>query len=114
MVARGILENQGHEVISANNGLEALDLYREQHFDLVLMDVQMPEMDGYEATRRIRSWDAAMAKRTPVLALTAHAMAGDRELCLNAGMDDYITKPLDARELIDKLQFLTGQLAPPA
>jgi len=114
MVARGILENQGHEVISANNGLEALDLYREQNFDLVLMDVQMPEMDGYEATRRIRAWDAAMAKRTPVLALTAHAMAGDRELCLNAGMDDYITKPLDARQLIEKLQFLTGQLAPPA
>jgi len=75
------------------------------------MDVQMPEMDGYEATKRIRLWDAALHRHTPILALTAHAMAGDRELCLNAGMDDYITKPLDASELIERMRSLILDLA---
>ena len=112
MVAHGILSKAGHEVIEAKNGLEAVELFRQGGFDLVLMDVQMPELDGYEATRRIRQREAPAA-RTPILALTAHAMAGDRELCLEAGMDDYITKPLDARKLLEKIQFLTGQLANP-
>lgn len=106
MVASGMLENHGHLVVEATNGLEAIECVRVEGFDLILMDVQMPEMDGYEATRRIRQWDAAMGKRTPILALTAHAMAGDRELCLNAGMDDYITKPLDGKTLIAKINSL--------
>ncbi|MCX6612098.1 MAG: ATP-binding protein, partial [Acidobacteria bacterium] len=92
MVAKGILGNFGHRIVEAKNGLEAIECARVEAFDLILMDVQMPELDGYEATQRIRKWDAAMGKRTPILALTAHAMAGDRELCINAGMDDYITK----------------------
>jgi len=111
MVARGILGNFGHRVVEATNGLEAIECVRVEVFDLILMDVQMPEMDGYEATRRIRTWDAAMGKHTPILALTAHAMAGDRELCINAGMDDYVTKPLDARTLIAKINSLVETVA---
>jgi signal transduction histidine kinase/CheY-like chemotaxis protein len=111
LVASSILSRQGHTVLEAENGLMALDLVRQRHFDVILMDVQMPELDGYEATRRIRQWDAAMGRHTPILALTAHAMAGDRELCLNAGMDDYVTKPLDARELLRKIEALIGDLA---
>ncbi len=111
MVARGILGNFGHRVVEATNGLEAIECVRVEAFDLILMDVQMPEMDGYEATQRIRTWDAAMGKHTPILALTAHAMAGDRELCIHAGMDDYITKPLDARALIAKINSLVETVA---
>ena len=111
MVAGGILNNHGHQVVEATNGLEAIECVRLEAFDLILMDVQMPEMDGYEATQRIRTWDAAMGKRTPILALTAHAMAGDRELCINAGMDDYITKPLDGKALIAKIESLVGNAA---
>ncbi len=111
LVASSILSRQGHTIVEAANGLEALDLVRQRSFDIILMDVQMPEMDGYEATRRIRQWDAAMGRHTPILALTAHAMAGDRELCLNAGMDDYITKPLNGRELLQKVDSLISQLA---
>ncbi len=111
MVARGILGHQGHRVVEAKNGLEAIECVRVEVFDLILMDVQMPEMDGYEATQRIRKWDAAMGKRTPILALTAHAMAGDRELCIHAGMDDYITKPLDARSLLAKIHSLVESVA---
>jgi signal transduction histidine kinase/CheY-like chemotaxis protein len=111
MVAGGILSNYGHQVVEATNGLEAIECVRLEAFDLILMDVQMPEMDGYEATQRIRTWDAAMGKRTPILALTAHAMAGDRELCINAGMDDYITKPLDGKTLIHKINSLLEAVA---
>jgi len=111
MVAVGILSSRGHIVVEASNGVEAIELYQAQCFDLILMDVQMPEMDGYEATRRIRQWDAAMGKRIPIMALTAYAMAGDRELCMKAGMDDYITKPLDGRELIAKINSLLASLA---
>ncbi len=111
LVASGVLVRQGHTVVEAVNGVVALDLVRQRRFDIILMDVQMPEMDGYEATKRIRQWDAAMGRHTPILALTAHAMAGDRELCLNAGMDDYITKPLDARALLQKMESLILDLA---
>jgi signal transduction histidine kinase/DNA-binding response OmpR family regulator len=112
-VAEGILRKRGHEVVHAANGILALELYRQEHFDLVLMDVQMPELDGYEATRKIRIWDEAMGRHTPILALTAHAAAGDRELCLRAGMDDYISKPLDARKLLAKINELISGLAKP-
>ena len=106
LVARGILEKRGHHITVANNGLEAIDLFNRSYFDLILMDVQMPEMDGYEATGRIRQWELARGTHTPIIALTAHAMAGDRELCFSAGMDDYITKPIDARALVAKIEAL--------
>jgi CheY-like chemotaxis protein len=111
LVARGILEKQGHHITVANNGLEAIDLFNRNYFDLILMDVQMPEMDGYEATGRIRQWELARGTRTPIIALTAHAMAGDRELCFSAGMDDYITKPIDARALIAKIETILKPVA---
>ncbi|MEI9812032.1 MAG: response regulator [Acidobacteriota bacterium] len=99
-VARGILERAGHSVVVANNGREGLRLYEEQPFDVVLMDVQMPELDGFEATAAIREKQKRGGPRTPIVAMTAHAMAGDRERCLAAGMDDYITKPVQSAALL--------------
>jgi two-component system, sensor histidine kinase and response regulator len=98
-VATALLNKKGHRVTPAVTGAEALDLARRESFDLILMDVQMPEMDGFEATRRIREMEAATGRRTPILAMTAHAMAGDREKCLGAGMDGYISKPMKPEEL---------------
>jgi len=97
-VAEGILNKAGVVVASAENGREALEILNENSFDLVLMDVQMPEMDGLEATRHIRA--DQRFDGLPVVALTAHAMKGDREMCLDAGMDDYIVKPLNQRKLL--------------
>jgi signal transduction histidine kinase/ActR/RegA family two-component response regulator len=94
-----ILEKRGHFVTSAQNGREALEAVQASDFDLVLMDVQMPEMDGIEATRRIRSWERPARRRTLIAAMTAHAMLEDRERCLEAGMDSYVTKPLQIAEL---------------
>lgn len=93
-VASRLLENRGHTVTVAGNGRQAIDLFDEQAFDLVLMDVQMPEMDGFEATAAIRAKEKATGQRIPILAMTAHAMKGDRERCLEAGMDGYVTKPI--------------------
>jgi len=97
-VAEGILGKAGIIVDSAGNGREALAILNEKCFDLILMDVQMPEMDGLEATRHIR--EDQRFDGLPVVALTAHAMKGDREMCLAAGMDDYIVKPLNQRKLL--------------
>jgi PAS domain S-box-containing protein len=96
MVMQGVLRKLGYDRIdAAKDGLEALAVAGKEQFDLILMDCQMPRMDGYEATRQLR----AAGLRTPIVALTAHAMAGDREKCLEAGMDDYLTKPI----MVDKL-----------
>ncbi|MBA3962350.1 MAG: response regulator [Chthoniobacterales bacterium] len=102
-VATGVLEKQGHEVVHAENGREAVEAMERGQFDLVLMDIQMPEMDGFEATSRIRELEKSSARPTPIVAMTAHAMAGDRERCLAAGMDDYIAKPLRKEELLTVL-----------
>jgi CheY-like chemotaxis protein len=102
-VTRALLETLGCHVAPACNGLEAVGLYREHAFDLVLMDCQMPEMDGYEAARAIRQIEAFQARRTPIIALTAHAMEGSREASLESGMDDQITKPLMMAALTEKL-----------
>jgi CheY-like chemotaxis protein len=100
MVATGFINSMGHELDTAENGLVALKKLREKDYDLVLMDCQMPEMDGYQCTSVIRSGIANVRNpKIPIIAMTAHAMAGDREKCLEAGMDDYLTKPIEAKLL---------------
>lgn len=104
LVATQMLAKRGHSVSSAVNGSEAVAKAAREKFDLILMDVQMPEMDGYEATAAIRRAEAPQNRYTPIIALTAHAMKGDRERCLLAGMDEYVAKPLDAAELFEKIE----------
>jgi CheY-like chemotaxis protein/integral membrane sensor domain MASE1 len=99
MVGLRTLEKLGCSTVLANNGIEALALLSEQKFDLVLMDVQMPEMDGLTATRHIRAAEKNTGGHIPIIAMTARAMRGDREMCLASGMDGYIAKPVDRREL---------------
>ena len=99
-----LLEKRGHRVAVAENGLEALAALKKEDFDLVLMDVQMPEMDGMEATAAIRKGEKRTGEHVAVIALTAHAMKGDREKCLAAGMDGYLTKPIRPQELDDALE----------
>jgi len=101
-----LLEKRGHVVIVANNGREALSAMERGSFDAVLMDVQMPEMDGLTATAAIREGERSTGRHMPIVALTAHAMKGDRERCLAAGMDDYLTKPLRIVELVETLARL--------
>jgi CheY-like chemotaxis protein len=103
-VATGILEKEGHVLVHAANGREAVEAFRAGSFDLILMDVQMPEMDGFEATRCIRELEEATGGHTAIVAMTAHAMAGDRERCLAAGMDDYVSKPLRKEDLFRVLR----------
>jgi PAS domain S-box-containing protein len=103
-VAVGILQIQGYSVTVANNGKEALDAYAQGAFDLILMDCHMPEMDGFDATMEIRKRErAGGGKRVPVVALTANAMASDREECLNAGMDDHLSKPFSMQTMQEML-----------
>jgi two-component system, sensor histidine kinase and response regulator len=102
-VAAGILEKRGHSLVHADNGREAVEAVARETFDIILMDVQMPEMDGFEATRRIRESEKAIGAHTRIVAMTAHAMAGDRERCLAAGMDDYVSKPLRKEDLLRAL-----------
>jgi CheY-like chemotaxis protein len=94
-----MLETRGHQVVATTNGKEALAALQKDTYDLVLMDVQMPEMDGLEATRAIRGLEQRTGFHQQIIALTAHAMIGDRERCLEAGMDGYLTKPLRPQEL---------------
>lgn len=94
-----ILEKDSHRVTAVNNGRLALEALAREHYEAILMDVQMPELDGFAATREIRRMEAAMGRRTPVIALTALALKGDAEMCLEAGMDAYLCKPISAEEL---------------
>ncbi|HWG42328.1 MAG TPA: PAS domain S-box protein [Gemmataceae bacterium] len=105
-VAMRILEKRGHSVVLAHNGKEVLALLERETFDLVLMDLEMPEMGGFEATANIRQRERATDRHIPILALTAHAMKGDRERCLQAGMDGYVAKPIQARELFQAIAEL--------
>ncbi len=105
-----VLQKAGHDVQTANNGRIACELVAQQRFDLVLMDVQMPEMDGFAATAKIRARQDQ--PRLPIIAMTAHAMTGDRERCLAAGMDDYLTKPLKVEELSATINRWMGQPMP--
>jgi len=103
-VAVHILKKFGAHVQCAGNGLEALQALHDADFDVVLMDCQMPEMDGYEATRQLRKSASHRYPQVPVIALTANALAGDRELCLAAGMDDFLSKPIDRHSLQEALK----------
>ncbi len=117
-VATRLLNKMGHEVVVAENGLQALAALEKQTFDLVIMDVQMPEMDGFEATAEIRKREKEQGGHQPIIAMTAHAMKGDRERCLAAGMDAYITKPVQRRDLYEAIEkvmveFAANRLARP-
>ena len=98
-----LLEKAGHRVTLAANGAEAVASWKTCDVDLILMDVQMPEMDGFEATRQIRQQEQLTGQHVPIVAMTAHAMTGDRELCLQSGMDDYLSKPIDRQALLGML-----------
>ena len=102
-LAKRMLERMGHQVTTVANGLLAVESFKSQPFDLVLMDVQMPEMSGMEATVAIRNWEGT-GPRVPIFALTASAMASDREDCLRSGMDAYIAKPILVDELFDAIE----------
>ena len=105
LVAVGILQKQGHRVVVAENGIRALEILDRESFDAILMDVQMPEMDGFEATAAIRRTHSRTGKYVPIIAMTAHSMEGDRERCIDAGMDDYISKPIRGALLADVLKL---------
>src|SRR5271154_3103163 len=118
VLAQKLLQKQGHTVTSVNNGIEAVQLWEQNQssqFDIILMDVQMPEMDGLQATARIRERELATGAHIPIIAVTAHAMKGDRERCLAAGMDGYITKPINPAELAATIRAaFPGAARPPA
>jgi len=103
-----LLQKRGHSVVVASNGREALETIARESVDVVLMDVQMPEMDGFEATLRIRERERTTGDHLPIIAMTAHAMKGDRERCLEEGMDGYISKPLRPSELFEAVESLAS------
>jgi PAS domain S-box-containing protein len=112
-VVQTVLEKRGYRVDTVSNGREALHALSMVPYDVVLMDVQMPEMDGLEATARLREKETSRGGHVPVVAMTAHAMRGDRERCMSAGMDDYVTKPVRPKDLLQVLAKLLGDpLAP--
>jgi CheY-like chemotaxis protein len=111
-VASKLLERMGHRVSIAENGREALEAIERSRFDAVLMDVQMPEMDGLEATNLIRDRERSAGGHIPIIAMTARAMQGDREACLKAGMDGYVAKPIKPAELYELLEGLHRQFEP--
>jgi PAS domain S-box-containing protein len=113
-LACGVLGKQGHQVTVAGSGRAAVDAWQSQAFDLILMDVQMPELDGFEATQLIRQLESTSVGRgthIPIIAMTAHAMKGDRERCLESGMDDYLSKPIRSQQIAEKLHSVFGQTA---
>ncbi|MBT8366797.1 MAG: response regulator, partial [Deltaproteobacteria bacterium] len=116
-----LLDRWQHQTTLVENGWLALEALKKESFDIVLMDVQMPELNGLQATKRIRKWEgekgqseagtgnAKRTKRVPIIAMTAHAIKGDRERCLNAGMDEYVSKPIDSDKLFEAIETLTGK-----
>jgi len=111
-LAARLVEKRGHAVTVVNNGREALTALEKNTFDLVLMDIQMPEMDGFEATAEIRNIERGTGKHLPIIAMTAHSMTGDRERCLAAGMDSYVSKPIRSKELFREIYACTQLLGP--
>jgi CheY-like chemotaxis protein len=104
------LERRGYQVVIAVDGQQGVDMARTESPDLILLDMSLPVIDGWEAARQLKS-DAATA-RVPIIALTAHAMSGDREKAIEAGCNDYDTKPVDLARLIDKMESLLGNKSP--
>ena len=102
-LAERFLQGAGHEVISVHNGGEAVRQLFSDDFDVVLMDVQMPVLDGFAATRAIREREKGTGRHIPIVAMTAYAMLGDRQRCIDAGMDDYVSKPIKMKSLLDCL-----------
>jgi two-component system, sensor histidine kinase and response regulator len=109
-LASTILERAGHSVATAENGREAVERVRAGNFELVLMDVQMPEMDGLEAARIIRREESRTGAHVAMIAMTAHAMSGDIERCLAAGMDGYIAKPFQPRDFLETIEAVKTRL----
>ena len=107
IVTRLLKKNDFDQIVVVENGAEAVDQVKKQSFDLILMDMQMPVMNGFEATQHIRNMEEY--KEIPIIALTAFAMKGDRERCLEAGATDYIAKPIDSQEFIEKVKYYTQQ-----
>jgi len=105
-VAARLLEKRGHVVVLAENGVRAIEEFQKQRFDLILMDVQMPVMDGVDATAAIRQSEKITGGHIPIVAMTAHAMEGDRQRFLESGMDGYISKPVHSRELFETIESL--------
>jgi two-component system, sensor histidine kinase and response regulator len=105
LLMKRLLQKRGHEVTIVADGRQAIEAVAANEFDVVFMDVQMPELDGLQATREIRVRETGVGRRIPIVALTAHAMKSDMDRCLEAGMDQYLTKPIDAAEL-DKVLSL--------
>jgi len=103
-LANGLLEKLNCKIKTVGNGKEAVNAAKNGVFDIIFMDIQMPEMDGFEATGLIRDWENETGTKTPIVAMTAHAMKGDREKCIDAGMDDYVTKPISLKILSDVLK----------
>jgi CheY-like chemotaxis protein/HPt (histidine-containing phosphotransfer) domain-containing protein len=112
-VGMRFLERLGHQVRLAGNGMEALAALRLEKFDLAFMDVQMPEMDGFETTEAIRATEKVAGGHLPIIAMTAHAMKGDRERCLAAGMDDYIAKPIQEDKIQEAIKAVSTRASKP-
>jgi CheY-like chemotaxis protein len=104
-LVRAILEKRGHAVGVVHNGSEALEVLKQRDYDVILMDVQMPVMDGLQAAAAIRGLAKLSQAQIPIIAMTAHTMPGDKERCLAAGMDAYLSKPINSQKLIDMLEF---------
>ena len=117
-LAVGLIERHGHQATVAVNGQEALNVLSDRDFDVVFMDVQMPILDGLDTTRAIREREQGTEEHIPIIAMTAHAMVGDRDRCLEAGMDDYLTKPIRSNAVFEALQrlglFQPGEMTAPA
>ena len=109
LLALRVLQKRGHKVVLANNGEEAVAAFDSQTFDLILMDLHMPEMHGFGATACIREMEKATGKHIPIIAMTARAMKGDREKCLEAGMDGYVSKPIAIEELFRTIYSLVPE-----
>ena len=107
-VAIGFLEMGNHQISTAENGLEALKILETETFDVILMDLEMPEMDGLQATRAIRQIEEGTGEHVPIIAMTAHAVDGYRDRCREAGMDGYLTKPICPEELFAALATATA------